>query len=60
MTHDGRNETTKSRKIKNAHGEGNIQILGNIGSRHYQISGDERKKLKKNISGERESYSKPN
>ena len=35
-------------------------MLGEIGNKHHQISGDERKKFKKNISGEEESYSKPN
>ena len=42
-THDGRNETTKSRKNKNTQTKGNVQKLGNIGSRHHQTSGDERK-----------------
>ena len=35
---DGRNQTTKSRKIRN------LQILGNIRSGHHQTSGDKRKK----------------
>ena len=48
---DGRNETTKSRKNLNARKKDNLQILGNIGSGHDQASEDERKKLKKHISG---------
>ena len=56
-THDGRDGTRKS--IKNQR-KGNVQILGNIGSRHHQTSVDEKKKIKKSISGERESYLKPN
>ena len=39
--------------------KGNLLELENIGSRHH-TSGDERKDLKKSISGERENYSKPN
>ena len=46
-----RNGTTKSRKHKNVRRKGNLQILGNLRSRHHQTSGDERKKLRKNISG---------
>ena len=42
-THNGRNKTTKSGENQNARGKGNLQILGNIGSRHHQIGGDERK-----------------
>ena len=42
-TKDGRNRSTKSRKNQNAQRKGNLQILGNIGSRHHQISGDEGK-----------------
>ena len=48
------------KKNMNARRKGNIQIIRNIGIRHRQTNEDERKKLKKNISGERESYSKPN
>ena len=55
-----RNKTIKSRKTQNARRKINLKILGNIGSGHYQTSGDERKKLQKSISRERESYSKPN
>ena len=59
-THDERNGTTKSRRNKNARKKGNLKILRNIGSRHHQTRGYERKKLKKNIYGERERYSNPN
>ena len=52
-TNKGKNRTTKSRKNQNAQRTGKLKILGNAGS------GDERKKLEKNISGEREIYSKP-
>ena len=41
MTHNGRNGTTKSRKNPNTRRKGNL--LGNIGSGHYQTIGDERK-----------------
>ena len=53
-TLDGRNGTTKCRK-KSERSE--KRKVGNIGSRHHQTSGDERKKFK-NAPGERESYSK--
>ena len=46
-TNDERNKTTKSRKNQNIQREGNIQMLGNIGSGHHQISGDERKNFKR-------------
>ena len=59
-TNNGRNRITKSRKNQNVRRKGNLQVLGNIRSGHHQTSGDERKKLKKSISGERENYSKPN
>ena len=55
-THDGWNRTTKRRKNQNAWRKGNLLILGNIGSRHHQISGHGRT----SISGERENYLKPN
>ena len=45
---------------ENALRKGNLQILGSIWSGHHQTSGDERKKLKKNISGWRKSNSKLN
>ena len=35
---------------QNAQRKGNLQILWNIGSRHYQTCGNERKNLKKNLS----------
>ena len=48
-------------KYQNARKKGNLQILGNIGSGHHQISGNEEKnKIKKNIFGERENNTKPN
>ena len=40
-------EVPKSRKNKNAWRNGNLQILGNIGSRHHQTNRDERKNSKK-------------
>ncbi len=40
-THDGRNRTTKIRKIQNEQRKGNLRILRDIG--HHQISADERK-----------------
>ena len=40
--------------------KGNLQILGNTGSWHYQTSGNERKRIKKSISREPESYSRQN
>ena len=46
--------------FNNLSGKGNLQILGNIGSWHHQTSADERKNLKKSISGEQENYLKPN
>ena len=49
----------QEKKNQNAWGEGNLQILGKIGSGHNQTSGDEGKS-KNNISRERENYSKSN
>ena len=46
MTNDGRNRTTKSRKNPNARRKRNFQVFGNIGSRHHQTNGDERKNKK--------------
>ena len=43
--HDGKNRTTKSRKSQSAWRKENLQTLRNIGSGHYQTSGDERKKI---------------
>ena len=43
----------KSRKNQNAQRNGNLQVLVNIESRHHDISGDERKKLKR-VSQENE------
>ena len=42
-TNDVMNRTTKSRKNENFRRNGNLQILGNIGSGHDQTKGDERK-----------------
>ena len=53
-------ELPNKEKNQNARRKGNIQILGNIGSGHDQTNGDEGKNWKKNISGERENYSKQN
>ena len=50
----GRIERPNQEKNQTALRKGNLQILGNIRSRHHQTSGDERKKLQKSISGERE------
>ena len=45
-TNDGKNRSTKSKKKnENTQRKGNFQILGNIGSGHHQINGDERKKI---------------
>ena len=41
-TNNGWNRSNKSRKNQNALRKGNLQMLGNIGSGHHQISGDER------------------
>ena len=46
------------RKNQNARRKGNLQILGNIGTWHYQTSRNESKILKKSISEESENYSK--
>ena len=55
-TNNGRIRIDRSRMNQNAWSKGNIQLLGNIGSGHHQISGDERKKkTKKRISDEREN-----
>ena len=40
--------------------KGNLNALGNIGSEHHQISGDERKIKKIGNSGGWENYSKQN
>ena len=54
--HDRKSQTSKSSSNQNARRKANLQILGNIGNWHHQRSGDERKKLKKSISGEPKSY----
>ena len=52
--------TAESRKYHNTWRNGKLQVLGNIGKGHHQISGTERKKkLKKSIPDEQESLSKP-
>ena len=43
---NGRNGTAKSGKPQNACREGNLQELGNIGTRHHQINRDERRNKK--------------
>ena len=53
-TNNGRNRTTKSRKSQNARRKGNLQVLGDIGSRHHQTNGEE-EKTKKKESTERPS-----
>ena len=40
---DGSERTTKSTKNQNARRKGNLQVLGNIGSRHYLKIRHERK-----------------
>ena len=45
--HNGRSQTTKSSSQQNTQRRGNLQILGNIGSWHYQTTGNERKKKKR-------------
>ena len=42
-----KNKTVKFGKHQNDWRKGNFQVVGKIGSRHHQTSGDERKKLKK-------------
>ena len=56
-TNDRRNRTTKSSKNQNAPGKGNLQILENIRTSNKRRL---KKKLKKNISWERENYSRTN
>ena len=43
-TNDRKNRTAKLRKNQNVRKKGNLQVLGNIGSRNHQASGDEIKK----------------
>ena len=43
ITNEGRNRTTKSRKIQNASRKENLKELRKIGSGHHQTSRDERK-----------------
>ena len=60
MTNDRRNRTIKLRKSQNSWSEGNLKIIGNIGSRHHQTSGGEGKKFKKNTPEERKNYTETN
>ena len=59
-TEKRKTKSDRKEKNQNAWRKGNLEILGNIGSGHHQISGHERKELKKNISGEPENYSSQN
>ena len=52
-THKGRSRTTKWSSHENARRK---EILRDIGNWHHQTAGNERKKLKKNISEEPENY----
>ena len=56
----GKRNMTEGIEYQNARTKGNLQILENIGSWHYQTSGHERKKYIKSISGEPENYSRQN
>ena len=58
-TNEGRNRTTKPRKNQIVQRKGNLQILGNIGSRQHQTSGYVIK-IKKNTLREWENDSKLN
>ena len=58
-TNDGRNRTTKSRKNLNALRKRN-KYLGILGADTIKHAEMKEKFFKKNISGERENYSKPN
>ena len=44
-TNNGRKWTAKLGKNQNAQRKENQQVLGNIGNRRHQTSGDERKKF---------------
>ena len=46
-------ERQSQQKYQNAQRKRNLQILGDIGSRHYQTNGDERKNLE-SVSQENE------
>ena len=50
-------ELPNQEKIRSS--EKKKQVLGNIESRHHQISGDERKYLKKSIFDKQERFLKP-
>ena len=50
---------TEERKIEEHSEKRKLANTLNIGSGHHQTCGDERKKKKKNTSGERENYLKP-
>ena len=46
-TNNRRNKTTKSRKNQDTWKKWKLQVCGNIGSKHHQKSGDERKNNKR-------------
>ena len=52
-TQDGSNQTTKPSNNLNAQGKRNLQILGNIGSWHHQISGNENEIKEEYVRGTR-------
>ena len=54
-SNDGGNRTTKSRNNQNIWKEGNLQLLS---SGHYQTSGDEKKKERKNNTSENEKITR--
>ena len=53
-------ELPNQKKNHNALRKVNLQVWGNIGRGQHHTSENERKKIKKRISGEREIFSKPN
>ena len=60
----GKRQTTEgiqlsNQETRNAWRKGNLLVISNIWSRHYQTSGDERKSFK-DILGGQENYSKLN
>ena len=59
MIHDGKNRTTKSRKIRMLGEQESYKYLG-ILEVNTLIKVVMKEKLKKNISGKQENYSKPN
>ena len=51
-TNNGKKRIVKSKKNQNTSRGGKLQVLGNIRSRHHQISSDERKKVRKKYLGQ--------